>query len=138
MSSVGRISEDWNSGDHPRGPGGKFARALSIAPPLDPRDAGGDGDCYSAAYGLVHKLGGNWKLAHGSPTGQGPISGIKFGHAWVENKDTVIDPSNGGMVTLPKVAYYALGHIDPAEVKLFSPKEADAQAVRTGHYGPWA
>ena len=53
------------------------------------------GDCYEAAARFVI---GNSRcpgimLAHGEVTGQGPIVGIRYGHAWAEIGDAVIDPN---------------------------------------------
>ena len=49
------------------------------------------GDCYEAAARFVV---GNARcpgilLAHGEVTGQGPIAGIRYGHAWAEIGDAL-------------------------------------------------
>lgn len=63
-----------------------------------------NGDCYEAAahYLLDHVLGigvtnpnHGLRLVHGEVAGQGPLEGKTFGHAWIEDGDTVIDTSNG-------------------------------------------
>jgi hypothetical protein len=50
-------------------------------------------------------------LVHGTVTGQGPIAGMRYGHAWIEVGDVVLDPSNGRFVCARKSAYYAAGEI---------------------------
>ena len=69
-------------------------------------------------------------------TGQGPIAGIRYGHAWAEIGDAVIDPSNGRIVCGRKDAYYALGKITGCVVR-YSPAEARRLMLETLHYGPW-
>ncbi|MEI6035676.1 MAG: hypothetical protein WCS65_15535 [Verrucomicrobiae bacterium] len=75
-------------------------------------------------------------LAHGEVTGQGPIAGIRYGHAWAEIGDAVVDPSNGRIVCARKDAYYALGKITGGVVR-YSPEEARRMMLETLHYGPW-
>jgi len=96
------------------------------------------GDCYQAAAQFVI---GNARcpgilLAHGEVTGQGPIAGIRYGHAWAEIGDAVIDPSNGRIVCARRDAYYAIGKI-AEKVARYSPHEARKMMLETLHYGPW-
>ena len=75
----------------------------------------GEGDCYEAAAKLlyVHRLCPGIVLVHGTVTGQGPIAGIRYGHAWIEiGDDVVLDPSNGRFVCARKADYYAVGEIN--------------------------
>ena len=97
-----------------------------------------NGDCYEAAARFVI---GNARcpgilLIHGEVTGQGPIAGIRYGHAWVEIGDAVIDPSNGRIVWGRKSAYYAIGKIT-TRVARYSPSEARRLMLENLHYGPW-
>ena len=96
------------------------------------------GNCYEAAARFV--IGNarcpEIRLVHGEVTGQGPIAGIRYGHAWVEIGDAVIDPSNGRIVCARKDAYYAIGKITGG-VALYSPAEARRLMLETLHYGPW-
>lgn len=75
------------------------------------------GNCYEAAgkY-LLDACVANPKcgltLVYGEVSGQGPLEGLTYGHAWVLDGDTVIDVSNGRNLRLPRVVYYALGGID--------------------------
>ena len=98
----------------------------------------GEGDCYEAAAKLLyaHRSCPGIVLVHGTVTGQGPIAGIRYGHAWIEIGDVVLDPSNGRFVCAKRETYYAAGEIcEPVSRYDF---EADArQMLETRHYGPW-
>jgi hypothetical protein len=100
------------------------------------------GDCYQAAAQHLMKetiFAGNpnsdLRLVHGEVSGQGPLKGRTFGHAWIENGDSVIDRSNGQNIQMPKDAYYLLGKISNYHV--YTPEEARDKMMEHGHYGPW-
>ena len=105
------------------------------------------GDCYEVAahYILDHVLGmgvkepnHNLRLVHGEVAGQGPLEGVTFGHAWVEDGETVIDQSNGRDVRMLKVLYYALGRIDELNnFHVYTPEEVRAKLLKHQVYGPW-
>lgn len=105
------------------------------------------GDCYEAAvhYILDHCLGMGVKepnhdlrLVHAEVAGQGPMSGTTFGHAWVEDGDTVIDQSNGRDIRMPKALYYRLGQIHELDnIHIYSPEEARSKMLEHEVYGPW-
>jgi hypothetical protein len=103
-----------------------------------PRGSTG-GDCYevSGKHVLDQSMMGNKELTlvHGIVTGQGPISGIQYGHAWVEDGDTVIDLSNGRNLQSPKALYYALGNI--SETRRYSVEETRKKILEHKHWGPW-
>lgn len=83
---------------------------------------------------MIGLLGGNeWRLCHGVAVGRGPIEGVRFGHAWVENERFVID--NGGIVL--RSTYYMTGQIRPAEVKRWTKHEATIEVLKQKYYGPW-
>ena len=115
------------------------------------------GDCYEAAANYVINHSGivpflvppgatpNPKLilVHGEVTGQGRLEGTKYGHAWIEDSETVIDQSNGRDLRLPKMIYYAIARIVP-EFPPFEPnlhkytaEEARRNLLKYKHYGPW-
>ena len=97
----------------------------------------GEGDCYEAAAKLLyaHRSCPGLVLVHGTVTGQGPIAGIRYGHAWIEIGDVVLDPSNGRFVCARKADYYDLGEInEPVTRYVF--EEAARQMLETRHYGP--
>jgi hypothetical protein len=95
----------------------------------------GKGDCYQVAARLALDRG--LTLVHGEVAGTGPLEGVRFGHAWVEDEDTgvVIDYSNGRELVAPRAFYYAKGAVsDPVR---YSAEEAARTMVVAGHYGPW-
>ena len=98
----------------------------------------GEGDCYEAAAKLLyaHRSCPGIVLVHGTVTGQWPIAGIRYGHAWIEVGDVVLDPSNGRFVCARKADYYAVGEIDES-VTRYVFAEAARQMLETRHYGPW-
>jgi hypothetical protein len=97
-----------------------------------------NGDCYEAAAKLLyaHRSCPGIVLVHGTVTGQGPIAGIRYGHAWIEIGDVVLDPSNGRFVCARKADYYAVGEINEP-VARYEFEEAARQMLETRHYGPW-
>ena len=80
-------------------------------------------------------------LVHGVVSGQGPLSGQRFGHAWVEVEIDgmwrVIDKSNGRDILLPREFYYDLGNIDSKKQHRYETMQAFAFMQDTGHFGPW-
>lgn len=104
------------------------------------------GDCYEANGKFfmgqtLPFLGGsskNMRLVHGEVTGQGSLAGVNYGHAWVEDGDTVIDKSNGKNIRMPKAVYYALGGIDRNDnLHKYTPEEFRRKVSRHEHWGPW-
>lgn len=93
------------------------------------------GNCYEAAMVMVLSAQMPMVLCHGTVTGQGPVEGIRFGHAWAEWGGLVFDDSEGRVV-MPIEQYYAMGEIDPGEVRRYTRKEAAAHMLKAGHYGP--
>lgn len=112
----------------------------------------GNGDCFyvvgqaaimGTQLGQVPLKGTNPKdytIVHAYVTGEGPVSGIRFAHAWIEFKRSiVIDKSNGNNITLPTSIYYNKGKIvdKRGEFARYSFEEATKKMIKTGHYGPW-
>ena len=97
----------------------------------------GNGDCYQAAVNVLMRNMDKGTLVHGMVNGHGRLEGIRFGHAWVEIGNKVLDYSNGNKVTMPKKAYYALGRVNPNECKYYKYKKAAQFMLNRGHYGPW-
>ena len=99
----------------------------------------GLGDCYQAGGRLIMNFFGDkeHKLVHGMVNGQGMLEGKRYGHCWVESRDTVLDHSNGRKLEIPKQIYYALGRVNPKECKYYTPEEAAKFMVDKGHWGPW-
>jgi len=98
------------------------------------------GDCYEAAGKYLISPGAekNLLLVHGEVTGQGPLEGVNFGHAWLEYGDTVIDVSNGRNIRIPKSLYYMLGHIaENDNMKTYKLAEARRKILQYKNWGPW-
>lgn len=103
------------------------------------------GDCYEAAGKFVgdQLLTGEkdrYILVHGEVRGQGPLSGVNFGHAWVVDttNDMVLDMSNGRDLKLPRFIYYAIGGIEEIDNYYeYTQQEAAKKMLEFGHYGPW-
>lgn len=105
------------------------------------------GDCYEAAgkYMMDRGIigGEDLVLVHGEVRGQGPIAGIRYGHAWIEDGETVIDVSNGRNLRMPRQIYYALGGVYPDEppfepnIHIYTPEEARVKILDYKHWGPW-
>ena len=105
------------------------------------------GNCYEAAAKFVWAhLDRALLVCHGEPLGQGPIDGVRHGHAWVEeeiglgkHKLTVVhDVSNGKTIEgMPVALYYAVGRIDSDTVQRYDLHAANLMMLKTRHYGPW-
>ena len=99
------------------------------------------GDCYEAAgkYMMDNCMFGcNLILVHGEVQGQGHLSEVSYGHAWVLDGGTVIDVSNGRNLQLPQEIYYAIGQIDNiGNVHEYTWEEARRLIVDFEHWGPW-
>lgn len=78
-------------------------------------------------------------VVHAEVEGQGAISGLRYGHAWVEDDLNVYDYSNGREIVFPKQLYYMLGRVITEKPKYFKYtfKEATRKMIDTGHYGCW-
>ena len=104
--------------------------------PIPKKNQGGD--CYVLAYQYITSHPNkNLKLVHGLVTGQGPLEGIIYNHAWVEDGNKIID------LTLPKPLqksltkdqYYKIGKIKT--VYKYSYKEVLDKSMEYQTYGPW-
>ena len=110
----------------------------------------GNGDCYQAAGRLVTsnkmpaafrgndpKIPKDAKLVHGMVNGQGHLEGYRYGHAWVEAGNTVMDYANGRKLEIPKDLYYRIGGIDPKDNHYYDMMQAIKWMMKTKHWGPW-
>ncbi len=100
------------------------------------------GDCFEAAGKfLLDRTSKDRILVHGEVTGQGPLEGVKFAHAWnegIENGiEIVYDTSNGRVIKLPKWFYYSLGNIDPEKTVQYTYDEFAKMILVHQHWGPW-
>lgn len=78
-------------------------------------------------------------VVHAEVSGQGAISGIRYGHAWVEDDMFIYDFSNGRTIVFPKELYYILGNVITKKPKYYKYtfSEAREKMLETGHYGSW-
>jgi len=99
------------------------------------------GDCYMVAAKYLEneyfKGNKNLVLVHGEVEGQGAIAGIRYGHAWVEDGDMVIDKSGNRDIHLPKIIYYSLGNINPNKAFKYNYEQMRKKTLEYGHWGPW-
>ena len=111
------------------------------------------GDCYYVAGTIamsekLPKLAKEFEIpdfqgtpyvVHSEVSGQGAISGLRYGHAWVEDDLYVYDFSNGREIVFPKQLYYSMGNVITTKPKYYKYtfKEAVDKMLETGHYGSW-
>lgn len=100
------------------------------------------GNCFQVAYRTFSNLWtrGNYRLVHGMIDGQGPVKGLRFVHAWVENMDTgmVIDNTlPEGKRLLPQGVYYYLAHVQVDQLTRYTAEQVWEYASNTQVYGPW-
>ena len=111
------------------------------------------GDCYYVAGTIamseklpklakefqIPKFQGTPYVVHAEVSGQGAISGLRYGHAWVEDDLYVYDFSNGREIVFPKQLYYSMGNVITTKPKYYKYtfKEAVEKMLETGHYGSW-
>lgn len=100
------------------------------------------GDCYEVSGRFImNKMGATkdepYKLVHGMVSGQGKLEGLRYGHAWIEYGNVVIDNSNGKERNYPKELYYVVGNIIPKETIYYTPTEAVKRIAKYKHWGPW-
>lgn len=102
------------------------------------------GNCYEAAFKtLFHNINNKeLRLVHGEVIGNKKGSetfGKPIGHAWIELRDMVIDPSDH--FEWPKIvdrdAYYQNGQVKQSEIQVYGLGEAINECAKYLHYGPW-
>ena len=99
-----------------------------------------NGDCYDKAYRYFNdNPAKDSKIVRGMVDGQGPLKGIRYDHAWIEQGDWVIDPSNKrkNPIRLPRIVYYAIGNIKEEQLLRFGEKEVLENVKRTGRTSDW-
>ena len=96
------------------------------------------GNCYVEALHAFMEDPQNRVLVHGIVTGQGPIEGVQYGHAWVLDGWYVIDKTlSPSMQRLPKDFYYSIGQIDPDNTRMYKGRDVLKMLDKFGTYGPW-
>ena len=91
------------------------------------------GDCFQKALHLFFEDPKDSVLCHGIVTGQGPIAGIKYNHAWVEKDGMAIDKTINK--EFPVSVYYYLGKIEI--VRKYKLDDVTKNMDKYGTYGPW-
>lgn len=106
-----------------------------------PRKRKPTGDCFEANCKMLLGLQAMMPdavLVHAEVAGQGPLKGVRFGHAFVQAGDTVYDNTNGRGVVMSALLYRAIGNVDwIGNTHTYTVDEAIAKVVEHGHYGPW-
>jgi len=118
------------------------------------------GDCYAAAFRWMFdhctfnpKIDvGEAYLVHAEVEGQGPLEGVRFGHAFIlvmpedteptppniQRFGSVIDRSNGRNIEMPAALYFAIGRIfDHGNYYLYDCDDTMRLVVDYNHTGPW-
>ena len=101
-----------------------------------------NGDCYEAAGKYIMDecvftpKNCTLILVHAEVSGQGPLEGVRYGHAFILDGDTVIDKSNGRDVRIPKATYYSVGQIG-ANVHEYAFEDFRRKILEHEHWGPW-
>ena len=99
------------------------------------------GDCYPTAgiYMMdecMFRIKCDLLLVHAEVTGQGPIEGLKYGHAFIIDGDEVIDKSNGNNIRMPRTAYFAEARIRN-NYHIYNYDQFRQKIIEHQHYGPW-
>jgi hypothetical protein len=110
-----------------------------------PTECTATGNCYEAALQTLMRLCGegdqsHYRLVHAEIIGQGPIEGVRHGHAFVVDvvREIAYDESNGRNVCWPTPVYAAISRIhEVGNWHIYTFKEASRRALETGVYGPW-
>ncbi len=79
-------------------------------------------------------------LVHAEVQGQGKVSNLRYGHAWIEDDENVYDFSNDRELIIPKVLYYSIGDVNinnPKKYQKYTFAEARRKMVQTRNYGCW-
>jgi len=96
------------------------------------------GNCFKVAFETMQKDPKKYILVHAVVTGQGPIEGVKYSHAFVidDSRDIVIDNTlKGSEKEFPVGLYYSIGEIEIS--KEYTYREALKAIVKYEHWGPW-
>lgn len=100
------------------------------------------GDCFRISYRTFNKLwtNGNYRLVQGMINGQGPVEGLRFVHAWVEDldKNLVIDNTlPEDKRSMPRGVYYYIAKVNPDELSRYDSRQVYEMASEFKTYGPW-
>ena len=99
----------------------------------------GTGDCFSTANRLA-TANMDYDVVHALVYGQGKLKGRRFGHAWCEKGNMVIDKSNGNDIYMTRSAYYAIAGVrkkEPGAYVRYTSTQAMIKMIKNKHHGPW-
>ena len=103
------------------------------------KGANDGGDCFPQAWRYFEKHAYDdpkLRLVHALVTGQGPIEGIIYSHAWCEDDTYVYDMTQkSGYQQIPKVLYHYMARIHALysyDIDQFHKKTLEYKT-----YGPW-
>ncbi len=92
------------------------------------------GNCYEVALNTFLRNPRKYILVHGVVTGQGPLEGLQYCHAWVIDGDTVIDNTTPTK-RIPVDLYYYIGKIEIT--REYNASQVYRMLDKYGTYGPW-
>jgi len=104
------------------------------------------GNCYESAFSFfmerhLHGEADRFRLVHAEICGQGPMEGVRYGHAWILDveRDVVIDKSNGNDLEWPRAMYESVARVALAgdNKHEYDWLEARERILAFEHYGPW-
>lgn len=96
------------------------------------------GDCFVQALNKFMENPKRYTLVHGVVTGQGPLEGVQYNHAWVidERNEQVIDMTQpAGRQRFPVGLYYMYGKI--SLTREYNARDVYDMLEEHGTYGPW-
>lgn len=100
----------------------------------DVPDENKGGNCYEDCFNEQIQNRPTWLLIHAEVSGQGPLAGRRYGHAFLLKDRVVWDPTHG---ELDAYGYCAIGNIDMTESDIYKMMESVEAALEHSHYGPW-
>ena len=112
---------------------------------------GGNGNCYESSLTTLmdrkwvdytpYANPSDWRLVHTMCLGRGLIEGVRFGHAFLINKELriVLDIANGRGGIVPVLTYFTLGDIRPDDFPYYeyTSKEVSENMIKHETFGPW-
>jgi len=94
------------------------------------------GQCYYKSFLALSGAAEGTVLVHGRPRlTRAPFS--RYGHAWLEIGDVVVDVSQDKRLVVRRGVYYGVGDIRAADNLVYSQQQAYELAAMSGHSGPW-
>lgn len=83
------------------------------------------------------ELASSLRLCHGQPRNQQLDGSPRYWHAWVELQNAIVFDHMWPTRAVPRKVYYAVGQIEPENVRRYTLQEMHIHLLRSGHWGPW-